>query len=95
MRVALASADRRAENVGICTVVVSELKLRNVQRQIFAAYPVIASHNATLNQRPETLNCVGVNRANDVLASLMIHNAVRVFVAKMVINSVKRQCKAS
>jgi hypothetical protein len=33
----LASPDRRAEDVGVVAVIVAELKLRDVQRQIFAA----------------------------------------------------------
>ena len=34
---ALASADRRSENVGIHAVIIAELKLRNIERQILAA----------------------------------------------------------
>jgi hypothetical protein len=46
----LASADHCTKNIGIFPIVVAELKLRNVQRQIFAAYRAIAAHDAALNQ---------------------------------------------
>ena len=45
----LASADRRAEDVGVLPIVVAELKLRDVQRQVFLADLVIAADDAALN----------------------------------------------
>jgi hypothetical protein len=40
-----ASANRRSEDVRIVAVVVAELKFRDVQRQMFATYLVIAAHD--------------------------------------------------
>lgn len=82
---ALASADSRSENVRITAVIVAELKFCNVQRQIFAADFVIAAHDAALNQRPETLNRVGVDRADNVLTGLVIDNSVIVAIAEAVV----------
>ena len=48
-----ASLDRFAEDVVIKTVVISELKFCDVQREVFAADLVIGANDATLNQRPE------------------------------------------
>jgi hypothetical protein len=75
----------RAKNIGVHSVIIAELELRDVQRQIFAANLVIAAHNAALNQRPKTLNRVGVNSADDVLSGLMIHNAVRILFFQILI----------
>lgn len=50
-----ASRNRGSENVGIFSIVVAERKLRDVERQIFAADLVIAAHDTALNQRPETI----------------------------------------
>jgi hypothetical protein len=77
----LTPANCRSEDVGVVPIVISELKFRDVQREIFAAYLVITAHNAALNQRPEALNRVGVDRADNVLAKLVIDNAVTVSVA--------------
>jgi len=40
-----------SENIDVLAVVVAELKFRDVQRQIFAAYLVIGADNAALGQR--------------------------------------------
>ena len=63
----LIATDCRSENVGVLAVIVSELKLRNIERQIFAADLVIATDDTALNQRPEVLNCVGMDRTDYVL----------------------------
>ncbi len=63
-----AAANGCAEDVGVAAVVISELKLRDVQRHIFGADLVERADNAALEDRPETLNRVGVDRADHVLA---------------------------
>ena len=95
MRQLLAARNRASKNIWIAAIIVAELKFRDVQRQIFTAYLVIAAHDAALNQRPETLNRVGVDRADDMLTSLMVDGTMRIFAAKMVIDRDRRQCKAS
>jgi hypothetical protein len=61
----------RAEDVGIVPVVVAPFELRNVQREIFAADFVKAAHDAALQERPETVDCLSVDNAVNVLASGM------------------------
>ena len=58
----LAATNGRPENIGVLPVVVPELKLRDVQRQIFAADLVVAADDAALNQRPEAFDCARDNR---------------------------------
>jgi len=74
-----ASIYSRSEDIRIESIVIAELKLRNVERQVFRTYFVEATHNSTLNQRPETFNRVGVDCTNDVLTSRVIDGAVIVF----------------
>ncbi len=71
-----ASRDCRSENVRVHAVIVAELKLRDVQRQIFAADFMEASDDPTFENRPKAFNCIGMDRADDVLPSFVIHNAV-------------------
>jgi hypothetical protein len=52
---------RFAEYVGFLAIVKSELKFREIQRQIFLAHAVIAAHDATFEERPERFNRIGVN----------------------------------
>jgi hypothetical protein len=77
---ALASTNRRPNDVCNLPIVVAELKLRNVKRQVFLADLVIAADDAEHNQRPEALNGVGVNRADNMLARFMVNDAVIVAV---------------
>ena len=63
-----ATTNRCAENVFVGAVIIPELKLRDVQRQIFTADFVEAADNTAFNQRPKTLNRIGVDRADDVLS---------------------------
>jgi hypothetical protein len=59
---------RGAENVSVVAIVVSEFEFDDVQRQIFAAHLVEASHYAALQKRPESVNGLGVNYTINVLA---------------------------
>ena len=69
----------------VLPVVVAELELRDIEREIFRADLVEGADNATLNERPEALDGFGVNRTNDVLADGVINDSVRVFLIKPVI----------
>ncbi len=75
---ASAACYRRSERIGVATVVIAELKFGNVQQHIFGAHLVECADNTALEQRPEALNRVGVNRANNVLLSLVVNHLVRV-----------------
>lgn len=48
------SSNSGPENVRVRAVVVAELKLRDIQREIFAADLVVAAHDPALKDRPET-----------------------------------------
>src|SRR6185437_15800340 len=74
---ASASFNRRSENICVEPIVISELKLRYVQRQIFLAHFVETADDAPLKDAPEAFNRVGVNRANDVTTGLVIDALVR------------------
>ena len=75
----LASVDRRSEDVGIETVVVAELKFRDVQRQIFFADFVERADHAALEDRPEALNRVGVNGTDNILLAMMVDRLPGIF----------------
>jgi hypothetical protein len=53
---ASAACYRLAENIGFMAIIEPELKLREVQRQIFLADIVIRPNNSALEQRPERIN---------------------------------------
>ena len=44
------------KNVHVLAVVVAELEFGNVQRKVFAAYPVEGAHHAALNQALKAFN---------------------------------------
>lgn len=64
---ASATCYRGIEDGRVLPIVVPELELRDVQRQIFAANFVVTADNPALNQRPEAFDCIGVDRANNML----------------------------
>ena len=75
----LASAHcyRVLENIGVQSVVITELKFRDVQRQVLPADLVEAAHNPALQQRPEAINGLRVHHAVNVLLLGMADEAVR------------------
>jgi hypothetical protein len=77
MKAPLAAFDCLAEDVGVQSVVVPELELRDVQRKILVTDLVEVAHNAALDERPETLDCVRMNRADDMLTFGVIDGLVR------------------
>ena len=56
-----------SENIAIQAIVVPELKLRDVQRQILRTDLVEASDDPALEDAPEPFNRVRVDRADNVL----------------------------
>lgn len=73
----LASPYRRSEDVSIISIVVSKLKFSVIEMQVFFADFMERSDNATFQDRPEALNRVGMNRANNVLANAMVYGCMR------------------
>jgi hypothetical protein len=63
---ASASPNCLSENVGVQTVVISELELGHIEREVFAADLVIAAHHAALNQAPKAFNRIRAQRADDM-----------------------------
>ena len=81
----LALADRSPEDVVVLAIVVPELELRNVQREVLAADFVERPHDAALEDAPETFNRVRVDRADNVLALGVVNDAMREFFAERAI----------
>jgi len=69
---------RLAEDVRVLSVVVAELKLRDVQRQVLGADLVEGADHAALEDRPEALDGVGVDRADDIFALAVVDDRMRV-----------------
>jgi hypothetical protein len=73
----------RAEDVAVLAIVVAELELRNIQRQVFLADLVERADTAPFEDRPEAFNRVRVNCTNDVFAAAVLDDGVRVFLIQM------------
>jgi hypothetical protein len=80
-----ASLNRRSENVVIETVVIAELKFRDVQRHIFAADLVKRADDTALEDAPEAFNRLSVDSADNILPLAMIDGCVGKFHAKVLI----------
>ena len=72
----------RSECVVVVPVVVAELELVDVKREISRAYLMEVPDDAPLNQRPEAFNVLGVNRADDILPLGVVDNLVRVILVQ-------------
>src|ERR1700674_4142564 len=79
------SLNGRSENIVVKAIIIPELELRNVEMQISFADIVECPHDASLEDRPETLNRIGVNRTDDVLPPSMIDGGVRVIPAETMV----------
>ncbi len=66
-----------SKDVVVLAVVVPELELRKVQREILTTDVVERAEYATLEQCPKALDVVGMNDASNVLTSLVIHGLMR------------------
>lgn len=62
--------------VNVLPVVLTERKLRDVQRHVLGADFVETADDAPLDDRPETLDCLIVNRADDILLLGMINSCL-------------------
>jgi hypothetical protein len=68
--------DRRSKDVRVQAIVILELELSNVERQIFAADLVISLRHSALDERPEAFDPIGMDRADDVLALRVVYHLV-------------------
>lgn len=64
----LTTSDGFAKDVRVIPIVVAELELGDVERQILRTDLMERADKAALKDRPEAFDCVGVNRADNVLA---------------------------
>ena len=78
----------RAEDVRIFPIVISERKLCDVQREILAADLVERAHDAALQERPETLNCVCMDRTDNVASGAVTDSGVREFLPELAIGRI-------
>jgi hypothetical protein len=74
-----AACYRLLKHVRIHPVIVTELKLRDVERHVFCAHFVERADHAAFEDRPEAFNRVRVNRADHVLLYLVAHGFERIF----------------
>jgi hypothetical protein len=82
----LATTDRRSENVGVETIVIPELKFRDVQRKVLFADLVEGADHAALNQRPKAFDGVCVDCADNVIAlSVIDGDVLRKFLIQMLV----------
>jgi hypothetical protein len=75
---ASAASHRFPKDVGVFTIIESELKLREVQGQVFSTYVVIGAHDSALKETPKVLHAVRVDLAANVFTRLMIDGLMRV-----------------
>jgi hypothetical protein len=68
------------------SVIVAGLELRNIERHIFATHFVERSDYAALENRPESFNGLSMDCANDVLASSVIDDGVRIISEVLIAN---------
>ena len=57
-------------------IVIAELELGNIERQVFFADLVESANNAALHDGPKAFDGVGVDRADDMFASLVANEAM-------------------
>jgi hypothetical protein len=88
-----ASANRCAEDVRISAIVIPELKLGDVQRYIFDAYFMERADHAALEDGPEALDGVDVNRADDVLALIVIDRGMWILVIEIAVAAPSVRCE--
>src|SRR5437016_7511175 len=81
----LAIPHRCSENVSVVSVIIPELKFSDVQMHVLAAHLMECADNAALEDRPETLNRLSVDRANYILALGMINEGVWVILIQAAI----------
>ena len=76
---ALASSDASAssysapENIRVLRIIETELKLREIKRQVLFAYMMIVADDATLEQAPERIEVLGMHFAAYIFASGVLH----------------------
>ena len=81
-RLVIARRNQIGECVRVVPIVEAPRKLVHIERQIIFADFVIRAHDAALQEGPEAFDCVCVNRADNVLARAVTHDAMRQIAAQ-------------
>ena len=81
----LAATDRRPENIRVLSVIITELEFGDIKRHVFAAHFVECADDAALEDRPEALDGLSVDCANDILASRMVNSRMRVIPVERIV----------
>jgi hypothetical protein len=84
----LTPPDRRSEDICVLAIVIAELELGNIERHIFPAHFVECADYAALENRPEALNGLSMDCADDILASGMVNGSVREIFVEAVISGI-------
>ena len=80
--------NRRSENVVVEAIIVPELELRNVKMQVLLTDVVEGADDPALDDRPEALNRVRGNRADNVFLGSMVDSDVLIaFLAEAVVSN--------
>src|SRR5581483_12068842 len=74
---ASAACYRGPEDVRVLPVVMTELKFREIERQVLGGDVVVRPDNPALEQRPEGIEVLRVDFAANVLARSMAHGLMR------------------
>jgi hypothetical protein len=77
--------DRGSENVCVFSIVISELEFGNVERHIFAAHFVECADHATLKDRPEAFDGLGVDCSYDILTTRVINSRVWIILVERIV----------
>jgi len=80
------------KDVWVLAVVVSERKLRQVQRQVILTHLVIRADDPTLEQTPKAVQVVGMDVAPHVFSLLVIHDLMGIFAVQPAIAWVFVRC---
>lgn len=76
-----------SENIRVHAVVVAELKLRDVQREILGADFVERSDHPALNQAPKAFYCLGMDGTDHILPRRMVNGLVGEFAVQMLVTN--------
>src|SRR5260221_10357081 len=82
---ALASANRRSENVRILAIIIAKLELGDIERHVFGAHLVECANNASFEDRPKAVDCLSVHGTDHILPLGMINGRMWELFAKMLI----------
>jgi hypothetical protein len=86
--------NRRCENVVIEAVIIAKLELCDIERDVLCTDIVERADDTALEDAPKTLNRLGVDRTDNVLAARVVNGFVRkILVEALVANPLSVQSK--